>query len=140
MLHVVQSFGDELPAACKSTCQEAWAVFDNFLSSNGSDYQTAEKTTRVLRHGISLFGTAVLPIAPGILSRMTAAFEMTGFPCYIWIAGKVIGRFGNEEDPTLRDAFLQTYERTTTKVVNLLRQKTPGEIPDGMMKPIIDKV
>jgi transportin-3 len=131
MLHVIHTFGDELPAACQNTCKEAWSVFDTFLSKYGSEYDIAERTTRVLRHGINLFGPSALPIADSVVTRMTAAFEATGFPSYIWIGGKIIGRFGNEEKPTLQAAFQQLYERSTNKVVALLQVKSPRDIPDG---------
>jgi transportin-3 len=132
MLHVIQSFGDELPAACQNSCEEAWAIFDGFLAKYGSNYEIAERTTRVLRHGITLFGDASLPIATLVLARMTTTFEETGYPSYLWIAGKIIGRFGNEENPSLRQAFQQVYEHSTSKVVALLHEKSPRDMPDGM--------
>jgi transportin-3 len=132
MLHVVQTFGEELPAACQNSCEEAWAIFDAFLSKYGSDYDIAERTTRVLRHGVNLFGSSALPIAPSVVARMSIAFEATGFPSYLWIAGKIVGRFGNEEDPNLRASFRELYERSTSKVVTFLQVKSPRDIPDGM--------
>jgi transportin-3 len=131
MLHVIQTFGDELPAACQNSCEEAWVVFDAFLSKYGSNYDISERTTRVLRHGITLFGNAALPVAPSVLARMSTAFETTGFPSYLWIAGKIIGRFGNEDDQTLRQAFQDVYERSTNKVVAFLHEKSPHDMPDG---------
>jgi transportin-3 len=131
MLHVIRTFGDELPVACKGTCEEAWAIFDAFLNKYGTNYDVAERTTRVLRYGISLFGDSALPIAPAVVERMSTAFEATGTPSYIWIAGKVVSRFGNEENPQLRAAFRDLYERTTKKMAEILSVKTPGNIPDG---------
>ena len=32
MLSVIRTFGDELPAACQTTCQEAWSCLDLFIS------------------------------------------------------------------------------------------------------------
>jgi transportin-3 len=131
MLHVVRSFGDELPAACQGTCGDAWHIFDGFITKYGLSYDTAERTTRVLRHGITLFGSSSLTVAASVVGRMTEAFEATGFPSYIWISGKIIGRFGDEEDPSLRAAFRLAYERSTNKVVSLLQSKSPNDIPDG---------
>ncbi|KII93873.1 hypothetical protein PLICRDRAFT_99710 [Plicaturopsis crispa FD-325 SS-3] len=130
MLHVIQSFGDELPTACRGSCEEAWSFFDSFLAKYGSDYDVSERTTRVLRHGLNLFGNSALAVAPSVLGRMSASFEVTGFPSYLWIAGKLIGRFGNEEAPPLRAAFQEVYERSTSKVVSLLQSKSPGDMPD----------
>jgi transportin-3 len=140
MLHVIRTFGDELPPACQNTCEEAWPVFDIFLSKYGSEYDIAEHTTRVLRHGINLFGSAALPIADSVMARMSVAFETTGFPSYLWIGGKVIGRFGNEESISLRASFQQLYERSTNKVVAFLQVKLPGDIPDGMHRSPLERI
>lgn len=132
MLHIIRSFGEELPSACQNSCQEAWAVFDSLLLKYGSSYDIAERATRVLRHGITLFGEASLPVAASVVARMSLGFEATGFPSYLWIAGKVIGSFGNEKnDQVLQGAFREMYERSTNKVVSLLQTKPPGDIPDG---------
>ncbi|KAI0673417.1 ARM repeat-containing protein [Trametes maxima] len=130
MLGVIQSFGEQLPAACQNTHQEAWAVFEPFLTKYGSEYPICERSTRVLRLGLTFFGTATLPILPSVLSRMTSCFEATAFSSYLWMAGKVIGRFGNEEDPALRAAFKDVYERSSNKLVLLLQEKHPQMIPD----------
>lgn len=131
MLSVIDTFGEELPAACQSTCQEAWSIFDQFLTKYGSDYQMCERATRVLRLGINFFGNAALPMLPSVLSRMSAAFEATGHSSYMWIAGKCIGRFGDNGDVALRTSFKEVYERCSNKLVQLLHDKTPGQIPDG---------
>ncbi|KAG5647647.1 hypothetical protein DXG03_009000 [Asterophora parasitica] len=130
MLHVIRSFGEELPQACRGTCEQAWLVCDAFLQKYGSNYDVAERTTRVLRHGISLFANSALSVASSVVGRMLLSFESTGYPSYLWIAGKVIGAFGNEEDPALRGSYQELYERSTNKVFSLLQVKTPGEIPD----------
>ena len=131
MLHVVGSFGEHLPPSCRTTCQEAWPVFDAFLVRHGSDYDSAEHVTRVLRHALNLFGEAVLPIAADMLGRMSASFASSGLSCYLWIASKVHGRFGNEEDPLLRDAVRDVYERSTQKLLAMLREKSAAMLPDG---------
>ncbi|KAI0274761.1 ARM repeat-containing protein [Gloeopeniophorella convolvens] len=130
MLHVVGSFGEQLPPACQGTCQEAWTVFDAFLAKYGSDYESAEHVTRVLRHGLNLFGNVVLSIAPAILGRMSTSFEATGLSCYLWIAGKVHSRFGNEENLLLRASVKDVYERSTQKLLSLLQEKSAASLPD----------
>ena len=135
MLHVIQGYGEDLPPACQSTCQEAWLVFDNFLANHGLNYDLAERSTRVLRRGVDLFGRSALPIAPSVVSRMSQAFEATAYPSFLWIAGKIIGRFGNERDPNLQAALRDIFERSTTKVAALLSVKAPREIPDGTSFP-----
>ncbi|KAF8584964.1 ARM repeat-containing protein [Ramaria rubella] len=130
MLHVVKGFGEELPANCRSTCEEAWALFDTLIAKHGDHYGIADKATRVLRYGLELFGSAVLPMAQNVLSRMGTSFEANGLSGYLWITGKVIGRFGHEENPVLREAFRQAYESATAKVLSLLQQQPASEIPD----------
>ncbi|PPQ92687.1 hypothetical protein CVT25_013994 [Psilocybe cyanescens] len=130
MLHVIQGYGEDLPPACQNTGQEAWLVFDNFLSNYGLNFDLAERSTRVLRRGIDLFSKSALPIAPSVVHRMSVAFEATGYPSFLWIAGKIIGRYGNETDPALKNSILEIFERSTSKVASLLEQKSAGEIPD----------
>ncbi|EJF66951.1 ARM repeat-containing protein [Dichomitus squalens LYAD-421 SS1] len=130
MMTVIQSFGEQLPAACQNTHQEAWAVFEPFLVKYGSEYPVCERTTRVLRQGLNFFGSAVLPIVPSVLTRMAALFESYGFSSYLWMAGKLIGRFGDEEDPRVRSAFKEVYERSSNKLVAILNEKSPQVIPD----------
>jgi len=130
MLHVIQGYGEDLPPACQGTCEEAWAIFDVFLSKYGLNYDLAERATRVLRRGIDLFSKQALPIAPSVIARMSFAFEATGYPSFLWIAGKIIGRHGYEEDPNLKGALQEIFERSTGKVAALLQAKSPGEIPD----------
>jgi transportin-3 len=136
MLHIVGSFGEQLPPGCQGTCQEVWPVFDTFLAKHGSDYDSAEHVTRVLRHALNLFGGAVLTIAADVLRRMSAAFASSGLSCYLWIASKVHSRFGNEEDPLLRTAVRDVYERSTQKVLALLREKSAAMLPDGEPFPV----
>lgn len=132
MLHVIQTFGEELPAVCRDSCQETWSIFDSFLAKYGSDYDLCERTTRVLRHGLTLFGDAALSVAPSVMIRLTAGFDATGFPSNLWIAGKIIQRFGDEENPALRGTFQEVFEHSTQKVAEMLQVKLPGDIPDGM--------
>ena len=131
MLHVIGPFGDQLPAACQNSCQEVWSIFERFISKYAFDYDTAERTTRVLRHGVTLFGQSTLQVAPAVLSCMITSFETTGFSAFLWIASKFVGRFGRECDSTLRASFLALFERSTNKIVSLLQSKAPRDVPDG---------
>ena len=129
-MRVVQSFGEQLPVACQNTHQEAWAVFEPFIAKYGSEYPICERTTRVLREGLKFFGSAALSVTPAILTRMALSFEATGFSSYLWLAGKLVGRFGEEEDVALRAAFKDVYERSSNKMVAILQEKSPSMIPD----------
>lgn len=136
MLSVVRTFGKDLPAACQTTCQEAWSCLDIFISKYGSEYEASDRVTRLIRHGLTFFGSAALPVASAVISRMTSSFETTGNPGYVWIIGKIVCEFGNEEDPGLRGGFKESYDRVSEKVLSLLQEKSPAAIPDGKRSPL----
>jgi transportin-3 len=131
MLSVIKGYGEHLPTACQGSCEEAWAVFDSFLNKYGSNYEIADRVTRVLRHGISLFGPASRVVAAQALVRLGAAFELTGYSGYLWIAGKLVTNFGLEKDEALHTAITALYTQSTLKVVSILQVKDAGQIPDG---------
>ncbi|KAG6332079.1 hypothetical protein ID866_7007, partial [Astraeus odoratus] len=130
MLHVVGPFGDHLPTTCENSCQEAWLIFDAFIAKYAFDYDTTERTTRVLRPGLALFGRSAQPIAPSVLTRMTTSFEATGLSAFLWIAGKIVGRFGKESESVLQSSIKSLFERSTNKIVALLQTKAPRDMPD----------
>jgi transportin-3 len=132
MLHVIKGFGEHLPAACQGSCEEAWTIFDAFLAKYGGNYDVSDRVTRVLRHGLALFGPTARPVAWAVAQRMSASFEQTGFAGYLWIAGKLISSFGVDKDQVLHNAIVDLYTRSTNKTVLLLQEKTAGAIPDGV--------
>lgn len=131
MLSVIDTFGDDLPAACRNSCQEAWLFFDPFVAKYGTEYNTCERVTRVLRFALNFFGDMALPVIPSVLARMAAAFEASGFASYLWIIGKIVSRYGDEDDESLRAAFKQAYEQTSAKLLKMLSSTVPTQIPDG---------
>jgi transportin-3 len=136
MLSIIETFGDDLPPACRNTCQEAWLFFDPFIAKYGADYNTCERVTRVLRFSLTFFGSTALPVIPSVLARMATSFEATGFASYLWIIGKTVSQFGNEEGETLRSAIKQAFERTSTKLLKMLQETPPSQIPDGKDSPL----
>ncbi|KAI0687777.1 ARM repeat-containing protein [Cytidiella melzeri] len=132
MLGVIDTFGDQLPATCQNSCPEAWAIFDPLIAKYGSDFEVCDRVTRVIRLGVNFFGITALPVVPAVLRRMATAFESTGFASYLWIIGKIFGRFGTEENPALRNSFKQAFEQTSTKLVTILQVTPPSQIPDVM--------
>ncbi|KAI6031674.1 armadillo-type protein [Pisolithus microcarpus] len=130
MLHVVGPFGDHLPVACQNSCREAWSIFDVFIAKFAFDYDTTERTTRVLRPALALFGRSALPVASAVLTRMISSFEATGFSAFLWVAGKIVGRFGRESDPALQRSFQALFERSTNKLLSILQSKAARDIPD----------
>ncbi|THH11118.1 hypothetical protein EW145_g861 [Phellinidium pouzarii] len=130
MLAIVETFGEELPTTCVGSCQQAWSILDPLLSKFGTQYEIAERTTRVLRAGLRFFESLALSVVPSVLTRMSFAFEATGFASYAWIAGKIMSNFGEEDNAEMRAAVMDTYERSTAKVIALLQQKELRDIPD----------
>ncbi|TFK30359.1 mRNA transport regulator [Coprinopsis marcescibilis] len=123
-------FGEDIPPACEKTCLQAWEVLDPFLVKFGNNLDVVDIVTQVLRRGLDLFGDSALSVAPAVVARMSFSFESTGLASYLWVPGKIISRFGNDEDPQLRGSFKEFYERSTQKVVSFLQTKAPREIPD----------
>ncbi|KAF9455127.1 ARM repeat-containing protein [Macrolepiota fuliginosa MF-IS2] len=145
MFYVIRSFGEELPSTCQNSCGEAWTIFDNFLLKFGTNYDLAERATRVIRHGITFFGNAGLPVAPSVAARMSQGFDATGIPSYIWIGGKIVARYGDEkQNVELQTAIRGMYELVSKKAVSILSVKAPGDIPDvlqdyiQMLLPLVD--
>lgn len=136
MLYIVKSFGDELPAACQNTCEQSWAIFDALLVRYGTHYDITERVARVLRHGIKLFGSSAASIAPTVLGRMSIAFETTGFASYLWIAGRIVQMFGARPNPILEAGFRDLVDRSSAKVLTLLQERSPRDIPDGKYQTV----
>lgn len=140
MLYVVKSFGEELCHDCQETGQETWSLFDAMLSKYGENFMVCDRATRVLRHGIELFGAAALPLIPQILSRMAASFDSWGHAGYVWIAGKVIARFGADANQALLQVFKQAYESTSAKLFTLMQTVLPMAMPDGSSYIVFKKL
>jgi len=132
LLDVVGSFGEELPAACQNTAAETWAVMDDVIHRYGDMPEICDRATRALRLGLQFFDRTALPLVPAILARLTSRFENTGFASYLWSIGKVIQRFGSEEDMVIRSAMQQTYERCTAKCWEIFSQSAITLHSDGM--------
>ncbi|CAG7850003.1 mRNA transport regulator MTR10 [Serendipita indica DSM 11827] len=124
LLDVVGPFGEELPAACQNTAAETWAIMDDIIARRGAIPDICDRTTRVIRLGLQVFDKQALPLVPAILARLTSRFENTGFASYLWAIGKVIQRFGLEEDPVVRNAIQQTYEMCTVKCSVIFSETT----------------
>ncbi|KIY50561.1 ARM repeat-containing protein [Fistulina hepatica ATCC 64428] len=130
MLAVIGPFGDELPPACQNTCQEAWAILDGFQLKYGNNYRIVDRATRVIRHGITLFGDSALPVASSVVARMSLGFESTAISGYLWIAAKCVQMYGSQADATLLATFRDAFERSTAKLIALLQTCPPEQMPD----------
>ncbi|KAG8932286.1 Nuclear import receptor [Tulasnella sp. 418] len=130
LLHVVQSFGEELPPACQNTCPEVYVVLDSLIANYGRHYFISERACRVLKLGMQFFGDAGLPVVPQLVSRLSSAFDATGYSSFIWILGKVVGQYGATSD-TIFWANLQAgYEAISEKVFSMLEDTPPSDMPD----------
>lgn len=81
----------------------------------GAIPDVCDRSTRVIRLGLQFFDKTATQLVPSILECLASRFETTGFASYLWAIGKVIQRFGSEEDMVIRGAMQQSYERTTAK-------------------------
>jgi len=66
----------------------------------------------------------------GILVRLSGAFESSGYPSYIWISGKIVTRFGNEEALIVRDSLRRSFEAINTHIFEMLKVQAANTIPD----------
>lgn len=129
MLHVIKGFDEDLPEACRTTSQELWGLFETVIIKYGDNHNIGERVTRVLRYGLDIFGSALLPILRQILSRLAVTFEASGIPGYLWIIGKIISRFGQDE--TLQESFRESFDVISRKAWSMIQLQPPSDIPDG---------
>lgn len=131
MLVVVGGYGELLPAACQGTAGDTWQVMNAVLQKYGNSHDISERVTRVLRHGLRLFDQAAKPYVPVVLESLTGKFEATGLTNYVWIIGKVVDRFGVEDDSVLRTAISSAFERVTGKFTAMCTESSIGLHSDG---------
>lgn len=101
------------------------------LQKYGNSHDVSERVTRVLRHGLRLFDQAAKPYVPAMLASLTERFESTGLANYVWIIGKVVDRFGVEDDSVLRAAITNAFERVTGKFMAMCTESSIGQHSDG---------
>lgn len=131
MLAVVQSFGEELPAACKDTAAEVYAVLDALIAKYGNVYFISERVCRVLKQGMQFFGNTGAALAPSLLRRVGGAYQSTGFSSFLWLQGKVVAYYGTSTDPALQLALKETLEQSSAQTFAVLKVQAPSDIPDG---------
>ncbi|KAG9043201.1 Nuclear import receptor [Tulasnella sp. UAMH 9824] len=130
MLAVVQSFGEELPAACKDTAAEVYAVLDALIAKYGNVYFISERVCRVLKQGMQFFGNSGAALAPSLLRRVGGAYQSTGFSSFLWLQGKVVAYYGTSTDPALQLALKETLEQSSAQTFAVLKVQAPSDIPD----------
>ena len=104
---------------------------DDVINRYGDLPEICDRATRALRLGLQFFDRTAVSLVPAILIRLTSRFENTGFASYLWSIGKVIQRFGTEEDMVIRGAMQQTYERCTAKCWEIFSVSAITQHSDG---------
>lgn len=125
-------FAQSLPSECSKTVTEAYAVIDNLLHKYGSAYWLHQSSVNLLRRGMIFFGPLAQPVLPDLLDRMSSLFAATGFSGYLWISGRVIDAYSSScgGDARFRAAVQSSFEKSSTKVMQVLENSMPREIPD----------
>lgn len=131
MLSIVGPF--DLPPSCAGTASQAWSVLSAFLIAYSSIPSLAEKSCTLLRRSLDFFGPAVPPLVPAILEQMTTSFEQTGASSFLWITGKIVGKFGRE--PGLEGLVGASFGRESEALFIMLGNKTPALVGDGQSFP-----
>ncbi|KIY71002.1 ARM repeat-containing protein [Cylindrobasidium torrendii FP15055 ss-10] len=146
MLTIIRSFGEDLPPACQNSIAQTWSIFDAFLTKYGSDYEVAERVTRVLRCGITFYGQNARPMALAVVTKLMQLYEAHRFSSYLWICGKAIDEYGYGADDALKVLTMNIYQRSTQIVVQTLHDKEAMKIPDvledyvHLAKVIMDRI
>jgi len=130
LLEIVDTFGEDQPLACQNAHTEAWGLFDPLLKKYGDSTDITERITRVLRFGIQFFGNTIAPLVPSVLETLTLSFEQTGFSSCMWIAGKLVQRFGKAKEPAIKASIRIMYDRMSGKTAQLLQTTDPRTLPD----------
>ncbi|GAA6005186.1 hypothetical protein JCM10207_002891 [Rhodosporidiobolus poonsookiae] len=119
-----------VPDACIATCGQVWTVLDGLLAKYGANGKVADRVSIVLRRGLVFFGDAALAVAPAMLERLATAFEQSPAAGYLWITGKTVQQFGQQQDPAFAGVVKSTFERESNKVFEMLQSTPPAQIPD----------
>jgi len=130
------ALGEELPAFVMALQPKLGLSWTTSIARYGAVPDIAIVRLRVLRLGLQFFDRAALPLVPSILARLTARFENTGFASYLWAIGKVIQRFGLEEDGVVRIAIQGTYE-DAAKCWAIFAQSAISMHSDGASRALI---
>ena len=123
-------FTNELPPSCAKTAAEIYSLLDTILEQHGQVFFISEVICSLLRRGMSFFGDQAIPSLPALLPRLASCFEKSGFPGYVWIAGKCIDHYGRNPDLALRAALQNCFNSISSKVMGILENAMPEEVSD----------
>jgi transportin-3 len=136
LLEVVDTFGEDQPLSCRNAHVEAWGLFDPLLKKYGNSMDVTERITRVLRFGIQFFGNTIASLVPSVLETLSYSFDQTGYSSCMWIAGKLVQRFGTTEEQAITTSIRSMYDRMSQKTAELLQTTDPRTLPDGAFSSI----
>ncbi|WVN85688.1 uncharacterized protein L203_100837 [Cryptococcus depauperatus CBS 7841] len=128
---------EPVPETCYPTCGVVYGILDAMLAKYAKIYHISEKVGSVLRRGLTFFPlTALDPILPSLIQRMSIAFEETGYASYLWIIGKIADKFGDAAQRPggegIRDMLVKSFEGVTKGLARILEGKLAVEVPDVM--------
>jgi transportin-3 len=136
-LAIVGRLPDGLPEACLATVQQVWGVIDSLLAKYGSNANVADRSCVATRRGLVFFDDAAYSVAPAILERLSTSFEQAPAAGYLWVTGKVIQQFGQQEDPAFQQAIKRAFERESNKIFEILQSTVPTQIPDSAYSSLL---
>lgn len=117
-------------AACSKTVGDAYQIIDGLLAKHGSAYWIHQSSVNLFRRATIFFGPLVLPVLPSLLERVSDLFQATGFSGYLWIIGRMVDGFAGVGDDRFKAAVQSAYEKASSKVLQVLENSMPREVPD----------
>ena len=84
----------------------------------------SEALCRLFRNTIETYRLHFLPVLPKLVELLVQTFETTGFPCYLWVAGRCVRTFGQGEEQ-LAGSMVQTLVEKMTELVFKIAQSAP---------------
>lgn len=123
-------FVDSLSPECAKTVSNAYQVIDDLLAKHGSAYWIHTSSVNLFRRSMVFFGPLALPIMPSLLSRVSSLFTATGFSGYLWIIGRIVDSYSHVADDRFRASVQSAFETVSSKVLQVLENSMPREIPD----------
>lgn len=118
------------PVQCHKTVEGAYQVLDDLLAKHGFAYWIHSSCVNLFRRSCVFFGPLAMPVMPALLDRVSSLFQATGFSGYLWIIGRLVDRYGRIGDERFRAAVQGAFEKVSAKVLQVLENSMPREIPD----------
>ncbi|KAH6560059.1 hypothetical protein BASA50_003202 [Batrachochytrium salamandrivorans] len=105
---------------CIQIVGQMWPIIQALHDRHGKDITIAECAARLLQSILSSYKQHALPILPQLIEFLVQQFESTGFSCHLWIAGRCVRIFGDDEKDEGR-LVCMLVEKLTTLVFGLVQ-------------------